>query len=100
MVLLFSFAIPFLLLLSRDLKRTAGLVSKVAVWMIFMRLVDLYWMTKPEFTARAMPNWLDFVVPIALVGLWLGFFAMNLKQRPLLPVGDPRLSEALAQHEH
>ncbi len=99
-VLLFSFAIPFLLLLSRDLKRTAGLVSKVAVWMIFMRLVDLYWMTKPEFTARAMPNWLDFVVPIALVGLWLGFFAMNLKQRPLLPVGDPRLSEALAQHEH
>jgi hypothetical protein len=25
---------------------------------------------------------------------------MNLKQRPLLPVGDPRLSEALAQHEH
>ncbi len=99
-VLLFSFAIPFLLLLSRDLKRTAGLVSKVAVWMLFMRLVDLYWMTKPEFTARAMPNWLDFVVPIALVGLWLGFFAMNLKQRPLLPVGDPRLSEALAQHEH
>jgi hypothetical protein len=99
-VLLFSFAIPFLLLLSRDLKRTAGLISKVAVWMIFMRLVDLYWMTKPEFTARAMPNWLDFVVPIALVGLWLGFFAMNLKQRPLLPVGDPRLSEALAQHEH
>ena len=32
-VLLFSFAIPFLLLLSRDVKRTAGLVSKVAVWM-------------------------------------------------------------------
>jgi hypothetical protein len=99
-VLLFSFAIPFLLLLSRDIKRTAGLVSKVAVWMIFMRLVDLYWMTKPEFTSRAMPTWLDFVVPIALVGLWLGLFAMNLKQRPLLPVGDPRLSEALAQHEH
>ena len=99
-VLLFSFAVPFLLLLSRDVKRTAGVVSKIAVWMIFMRLVDLYWMTRPEFTSRAVPTWLDIVVPIALIGLWLGMFAMNLKQRPLLPVGDPNLSEALAQHEH
>jgi len=99
-VLLFSFAIPFLLLLSRDVKRTAGIVSKIAIWMIFMRLVDLYWMTRPEFTSRAVPTWLDIVVPVALIGLWLGFFAMNLKQRPLLPVGDPNLSEALAQNEH
>jgi len=99
-VLLFSFAIPFLLLLSKDVKKTAGAVSKVAVWMIFMRLVDLYWMTKPEFTARALPTWLDVVVPVALIGLWLGVFAWNLKQRPLLPLGDPNLSEVLAQHEH
>jgi hypothetical protein len=98
-VLLFSFAIPFLLLLSRDVKRTASVVSKIAVWMIFMRLVDLYWMTRPEFTSRALPTWLDIVVPVALIGLWLGFFAMNLKQRPLLPVGDPNLSEVLAQNE-
>jgi len=100
MVLLFSFAIPFLLLLSRDVKRTASVVSKIAIWMIFMRLVDLYWMTRPEFTSRALPTWLDIVVPVALIGLWLGFFAMNLKQRPLLPVGDPNLSEVLAQNEH
>jgi len=100
LVLLFSFAIPFLLLLSRDVKRTAGIVSKIAIWMIFMRLVDLYWMTRPEFISRAVPTWLDIVVPVALIGLWLGFFAMNLKQRPLLPVGDPNLSEVLAQNEH
>jgi hypothetical protein len=99
--LVFNFAIPFLLLLSRDLKRTAGAISKIAVWMVFMRLVDLYWMTKPEFTPyRAVPTWLDVVVPVALVGLWLGMFAMQLKQRPLLPVGDPRLSEVLAPDEH
>ncbi len=99
-VLVFHFAIPFLLLLSRDLKRSASLVSKVALWMILMRLVDLFWMTRPEFTSRALPTWLDFVVPIALVGLWMGFFAMNLKQMPLLPLGDPKLAEAIAHHEH
>jgi hypothetical protein len=68
--------------------------------MIFMRLVDLFWMTRPEFTARALPTWLDIVVPVALIGLWVGFFAMNLKQRPLLPLGDPKLAEAVAQNEH
>jgi len=99
-VLLFCFALPFLILLSREVKRTSGLISKVAAWMLFMRLVDLYWMTRPEFTSRAFPTYLDLIVPIALVGLWLGFFAMNLKQRPLLPLGDPHLAEAIAHHEH
>jgi len=100
LVLLFHFAIPFSLLLVRDVKRTANLVSKVAVWMIFMRLTDLFWMSRPEFTTSAWPTWLDIVVPVALVGLWLGFFAMNLKKMPLLPLGDPKLAEAIAQHEH
>jgi hypothetical protein len=99
-VLVFHFAVPFLLLLSEDVKRSARLISKIAVWMIFMRLVDLFWMTRPEFTARALPTWLDIVVPVALIGLWVGFFAMNLKQRPLLPLGDPKLAEAVAQDEH
>ncbi len=99
-VLLFSFSLPFLVLLSREVKRTAGLISKVAIWMIVFRLVDLFWMTRPEFTSSALPNWRDIVVPIALIGLWVGFFAFNLKQQPLLPLGDPKLAEAIAHHEH
>ena len=99
-VLIFSFALPFLVLLSRDVKRSAGLISKVAIWMILMRLVDLFWMTRPEFSCSALPTWLDIVVPSALIGLWVGFFALNLKQQPLLPLGDPKLAEAIAHHEH
>jgi hypothetical protein len=99
-VLLFHFFVPFFLLLSRDLKRNYRLLPKVAIWMIFIRLVDLFWMTRPEFTARAVPSWIDFVVPIALIGLWLAFFAFNLQQQPLLPLGDPKLAEAIAHHEH
>jgi len=99
-VLIFSFALPFLILLSSHVKKTPGLISKVAAWMLVFRLVDLYWMTRPEFTSHPLPSWLDIVVPVALIGVWLGFFAMNLKQRPLLPLGDPKLAEAIAQHEH
>jgi len=70
------------------------------MWLILMRLVDLFWMTRPEFTSRAVPTWLDLLLPIALGGLWLGFFAFNLKQCPLLPLGDPGLAEAIKHHEH
>jgi len=72
----------------------------VAMWMIFMRLVDLYWLTQPEFYRDAQPHLLDFILPIALLGLWLGYFAWNLKREPLLPLGDPKLAEAIASHEH
>jgi hypothetical protein len=99
-VLVFHFFVPFFLLLSRDLKRNDRLLPKVAIWMIFMRLVDLFWMTRPEFTGRAIPSWIDFVAPIALIGLWLAFFAFNLQKLPLLPLGDPHLAEAIAPHEH
>ena len=99
-VVIFHFFVPFFLLLSRDLKRDAKVLPKIAIWLIFMRLVDLYWMTRPEFTSRAVPTWLDVVLPIAFGGLWLGLFAFNLKQMPLLPLGDPKLAEAIQHHEH
>jgi hypothetical protein len=99
-VLIFHFFVPFFLLLSQDVKRNARVLPKVALWLIFMRLVDLFWMTRPEFTANAAPNWLDVVLPVAFGGLWLGYFAFNLKQQPLLPLGDPKLAEALEHHEH
>jgi hypothetical protein len=47
LVLIFHFFVPFFLLLSRDLKRNKNLLPKVALYMILMRLVDLFWYTRP-----------------------------------------------------
>jgi hypothetical protein len=100
-VVLCTFALPFLILLSQHVKRSPKLISRVAIWMLIFRLVDLYWLTRPEFTASAIPGWMDFVLPVALIGIWVGFFALNLKQRPIVPLGDPKLAEVLAaHHEH
>ncbi len=99
-IVIFHFFVPFFLLLSRDLKRNTRLLPWVALWLIFMRLVDLFWMTRPEFTSRAWPNLWDLAAPLAAGGLWLFFFAGQLKQLPLLPLGDPKLAEAIAHHEH
>jgi hypothetical protein len=100
-VVICTFALPFLILLSQHVKRSPKLISRVAIWMLIFRLVDLYWLTRPEFTASAIPGWMDFVLPLALTGIWVGFFALNLKQRPVVPLGDPKLAEVLAaHHEH
>ena len=71
-LLLLHFFTPFFMLLSRDLKRSASQLPKVAVLLIVMRLVDLFWTTRPEFTSSALPSWFDIVVPVTLIGLWLG----------------------------
>jgi hypothetical protein len=99
-VLIFHFFVPFFLLLSRDLKRNPTLLRGVAIWLILMRLVDLFWYTRPEFTSTALPTIWDLAAALALGGLWFFFFTGQLKQLPVLPVGDPKLAEAIAIHEH
>ncbi len=90
------FALPFALLLSRDLKRNFGLLASIAVFVLFMRLVDLYWLVAPDFRKGGFGvSWMDFTAPIGMVGIWLAWFFIQLGKRPLMPINDPHLIEAL-----
>jgi len=100
LVLIFHFFVPFFFLLPRDVKRSAKLLPKIAMWLIFMRLVDLFWLTRPEFTSNAIPGLMDIAAILALAGIWFAVFARNLKALPLLPLGDPKLEEAIEVHEY
>jgi hypothetical protein len=100
LVLIFHFFAPFFFLLPRDVKRSAKLLPKIAMWLIFMRLVDLFWLTRPEFTSSAVPGLMDVGAVLALTGIWFAVFARNLKSLPLLPLGDPKLEEAIEVHEY
>ena len=100
MVLVLHFFIPFFALLSRDLKRNKSVLPKIAMWLIAMRVLDIFWLTRPEFTYHALPTLWDIGAILALGGIWLWFFAVQLKQQPLLPLGEPKLAEAIANHEH
>ena len=92
-VLLFHFAVPFLLLLWRVTKRHPKLLGRVAVGLIVMRFVELYWLIQPAF--HGGPDfswlWLDVGAWLAVGGLWVTFFLRELRKRQLLPWNDPRL---------
>jgi hypothetical protein len=98
-LILFHFALPFLLLLSRRAKRQGQLLTGLAVFMICMRLVDLFWLVVPAFHQTGLHlHWLDLAAPIAIGGIWLAVFAWLLAGKPLLPLHDPALQEIL-HHE-
>jgi hypothetical protein len=109
-LMIFHFAVPWLLLLSRDRKRNPHRLVLVAAWIIFVRYADIFMLISPEFDAATGSNlhllegehvshffahWLDLAAPLAIGGLWLWMFLTQLRERPLLAAGDPYLHESL-----
>lgn len=97
-LIIFHFAVPFLLLLSRVTKRNVQMLSAVAGALIVIRLVDLFWLVVPAFHHTGLAiHWMDLVAPVGVGGIWMWFFIWQLKGRPLLPLHDPRL-EGIVSH--
>jgi hypothetical protein len=109
-LIVFHFAVPWLLLLSRQTKRTPERLVIIAAWILFVRYADLFMMITPEFASTG-PNlhmvageheshffihWLDLAAPLGIGGIWLWMFFTELGKRPLLALGDPYLRESLA----
>lgn len=115
-LLIGHFVAPFVLLLSRHPKRRPNTLAAAAAWMLFMYLVDLYWVIMPSVTVQQITergdsyaalmrefadetlgvNPLQAACVIGMMALLLAGTAMGLRNRPLIPVKDPRLHEALA----
>ena len=91
-LLLLHFAVPFALLLSRDLKRNPRRLAWVAAGLMVMHWADLYWQAVPALSPeRFTIGVLDLAAPVAIGGLWLAWFAWQLGSRPLLAYNDPYL---------
>jgi len=94
-LVLFHFAVPFALLLSRPFKRNINKLVWLAVWMLCMRYIDLYWDIEPNFSKTFTVSWADLVIPFAMGGIWFWYFFRNLNSMPLLPVNDVDAKEVL-----
>jgi hypothetical protein len=97
--------IPFCLLLSRDLKRNKRKMIWITCFMIFARLIDMFWLIEPNFADSAGNlhiggGMLAYItVPIALLALWTAYYITQLMRRPLVSTNDPHLEELL-EPEH
>jgi hypothetical protein len=98
-LIVLHFALPFLLLLQRGVKRRLRVLSMVAGMLIVLSLVDVFWLVAPAYQDSPRIHLLDIFAVVGLGGIWLGAFFRELKKWPLLPLQDPRFEGAL-EHEH
>ncbi|HEY4762175.1 MAG TPA: hypothetical protein VIH75_00775 [Candidatus Sulfotelmatobacter sp.] len=99
-VVIFHFAVPFAILLSRPFKRNIRKLAWLAVWLLLMRYVDLFWIVEPNFSRTFLLTPEDVIVPVAIGGFWLAYFYHNLGALPLLPAYDPSAVEVLGPAHH
>lgn len=98
-LVVFHFAVPFAVLLSRTAKRSARVLSRVAVAILVLRLIDFIWLVAPAYASELTIHWMDILAPIGIGGLWLAAFFWQLKSAPVLPVNDPRFTVAIETEE-
>jgi hypothetical protein len=88
------FFLPFLVLLvGSGIKRDPIKLAHVAAYLLVMRLVDLFWWVTPTFRSHLSLSVTDVGTPLLLGGIWLWFWAGQMKGNPMpmVPVHDPRL---------
>jgi len=98
--ILFSFFLPWMLLLFPRWKAKPDLLLRVAILILAMRLIDLFWNIIPFFRSDLPPLWTDFAVVLALGGWWLWVFATQSAKASLIPQYDDRLQVKEATHVH
>lgn len=99
----FDFAAPFLLLLWRTRKRQAADLGRIAIALLVMRYIELYWLIVPGFEERRPAlsfHWLDPVAFLALGGAWVTLFFWRLNRYARIPIDHPELKDTLHERGH
>jgi Ni/Fe-hydrogenase subunit HybB-like protein len=99
--------IPFFLLMGRALRRNRQLLTISAVFILIMHWVDHYWLIMPQMNPEAKTYTLtgsgiltDICCTIGVIGIYIALFCLITRNRPLVPLKDPRLGEALNHEVH
>ena len=98
-LLVFHFALPFVILLSKELKFHPRRLAFMAVWMLIAHAVDIYWIVLPQISPNAPQfNLSDLFAFVGVGGLALGFLVWRMRGRMLVPIGDPFIASSMEYH--
>ena len=92
------FLVPFFLLLSRARKTDPNRIARIAIWILFIHYIDVYWIVMPQVNVTAIPDWSNLTAFVGVGGLSIGAALMIFQGKSALPAKDPFLAESLAYH--
>lgn len=97
-LLIGHFIFPFFSLMPRASKRSFKILGFFAAWMLLMHLVDLSWQIIPAYGEHGGFSWITIAAILAVTSTMGLVFWSGFREKPLVPVGDPRLDQCLAFH--
>jgi len=83
------FAVPFALLLGRANKRNKTFLGRIAIAILVMRWVDVYWLVAPAFLSTLRIHVFDVLLFAITGAIWFYVFWSQLRKLPVLPLRDP-----------
>jgi hypothetical protein len=91
-----QFLIPFGILLSRNLKLQPRKLAVVAVYLLLVHAVDLYWLIFPSYNEEhpTFP-WTIITAWVGVGGIALGYALFRARGRYTVPVKDPYIADSL-----
>ncbi len=99
-VLVGEFAIPFVLLLPRRLKRRPSALAMIGALIILMHILDVFWLVAPAFHPTGIRvSWLDIAALLMVGGLATAAAAWRGRAHASLPINDPYLAQAVQYAE-
>jgi hypothetical protein len=101
------FGVPFVVLMSYRVKHGRNLLTSLALWILAMQLVDLFWVIKPALRLfspdLALPAsalaWTDLTAWLGLGGLCCAYVVWRMRGVVSVPVNDPTLEDSLHYHQ-
>jgi len=95
-LLVMGFVLPFFTLLSRNLKLKPRLLAVVAVYLLIMHAVDMYWLIWPAFSPQGPSfHWTLLTAFLGVGGIAVAAAIFLARGRYSLPVKDPYIAESL-----
>ncbi len=95
-ILIFKFVVPFLMLLPRAAKRDKGHLVRVGALIIFMQMVDVYWLMYPNFNEGQVAfGYQEVGLFLGFLGLFLTTMTRFLSKNNIVALKDPYAKEAL-----
>lgn len=90
------FFLPFGALLSRSLKRNPRQLTVVAIWILFVHYVDIFWLVMPSLHPEGFSfHWTSLTAFLGVGLLAVAFAVWRLRGRFAVPVKDPYLVQSL-----
>lgn len=95
-VIALGFAIPFVGLMARGVKRHRTALFFWACWLLAFRVLDIYFVVRPEYDRELGPTFglIDVGCLVGLICVYLGSLFRIAANHPIVAGRDPRLAES------